>query len=94
MRRIHFWQLLYQVNGTKSRALYIKEQLFIRCLALSPRRRHSLNLLPIILIHDMENLSGELVNFKDYNSGSSNGTNLVPIPPAYIRDARYQGDAR
>ena len=34
------------------------------------------------------------LTFKDDNSCPSNGPNLVPIPPAYIRDARYQGDAR
>ncbi len=31
--------------------------------------------------------------FKD-NNPPSNSLNLVPIPPAFIRDARYQGDAR
>jgi hypothetical protein len=30
----------------------------------------------------------------DDNPGTSNCLNLVPIPPAFIRDARYQGDAR
>ena len=33
-------------------------------------------------------------SFKNDNSGTSNGPNLVPIFPAYnVRDARYQGDA-
>ena len=33
------------------------------------------------------------IPFKDEIS-RTNSFNLVPIPPAFIRDARYQGDAR
>jgi hypothetical protein len=54
----------------------------------------------IVCMHGMSTPSSELQairrlssSFKDYNPGTSNGPNLVPIPPAYIRDARYQGDA-
>lgn len=62
----------------------------------------SCNSLPsIIRVHGMSSLSDQLqvircpsVGFKDENPGTSNGLNLVPIPPAFIRDARYQGDAR
>lgn len=33
-------------------------------------------------------------DFKDDKSGTPNGPTLVPLTPAYIRDARYQGDVR
>jgi hypothetical protein len=55
----------------------------------------------IVRMHGMSTPGGELQairrlssSFKDYNPSTSNGPNLVPIPPAYIRDARYQGDAQ